>query len=127
MTAREEVTRLLVDYLPPAILVIPYARELDAVAKPTVMPRLDKVRPSTDANGWLTYEYGLVLLAAQTVAGPADDELEDLLLDVLFALEQASEAGITWTEARRAAYPPDNPSNPAFEVPITVTIKKESA
>lgn len=127
MTAREEVDALLVAYLPPGVLVLPYAREIDPPSKPTVMLRLDKVRPSTDANGWLTYEYALVLLAAQTAAGPADDELEDLLLDVLFATDQASEAGITWTEARRAAYPPDNPSNPAFEVPITVTIKKESA
>lgn len=127
MTAREEVTALLVDYLPPEVLVIPYARELDAVAKSTCMVRLDKVRPSTDANGWLTWEYALVLLAAQTTAGPADDELEDLLLDVLFALEQASQAGITWTEALRAAYPPDNPTHPAFEVPIVVTIQKESA
>lgn len=127
MTAREEVTTLLETYLPPEVLVVPYARELDAVTKSTVLVRLDKVRPSTDANGWLTFEYALVLLASQTVAGPADDELEDLLLDVWFALEQASAAGITWTDATRAVYPPDNPTNPAFEVPISVTIQKESA
>lgn len=129
MTARSIVTDLLVTNLPSSAYVIPYAREIDPPSMPTVMIRLDKIGPSTRAAGWLEFEYALVLIAAQQTPGPADDELEDLLFDVFHALgiASSSSAGITYASATRAVYPPDNPSNPAFEVPITVTVQRESA
>ena len=101
--------------------VIPYARDIDPPSKPTVMVRLDEVRPSGAATTW-NCRFGLVLVTPQTTAGPADEELEGFLIDVLFALVQAE--GLSWTNATRAIY---NESNPAFEVACdyTAQISKE--
>jgi len=122
VSARGALTDALETLLPPDVAVIPYAKQIDPPAKSTVMLRLDKVRPSTATNGHLDYDFALVLIAATTTTGTADDELEDLLSDVLFALEKDHGLAVTWTEATRATYAD---TNPAFEVPTTVTTAKE--
>ena len=124
MTARAALHDALAALLPPDVELLPYAREIDPPSKSTVMLRLDTVKPSTAAGGLRDYTFALVLIGAKLTAGRADDELEDLLDDVLFALEKDHGLAVTWSEARRAVY---NESNPAFEVPIVVTITKESA
>lgn len=122
MTARTQFYALLEEHLPEDVVLLPYARDIDPPAKPTVMVRIDQVAPSTVAGGLRDYRFGLVLVAAKTTAGPGDDELDGLLEDVLFALEQASSAGITWSTANRATY---KEANPAYEVTASVTINKE--
>ncbi len=123
MTARTEVVALLLATLPPDITILPYAREIDPPAQPTVMVRIDEVRPSPAGFGLQNYEFALVLIAAKTAPGPADDELDVLLDDVLHALgKPAIPVGVTWTSAKRATY---NDTHPAYEVAISVTAVKE--
>lgn len=124
MTARTEVVTLLEAVLPADIDVIPYARNIDAPARSTVMVRVDRVTPSPAGAGLRVYELGLILIGAKTTAGPADDEVDLLLEDVLHALSrQEVPNGVTWTEARRATYGEPDGTNPAYELSLTVTVQ----
>lgn len=122
-TARNQVVALLAGVLPADITVLPYARQIDPPSRPTVMVRVDEVRPSPHANGFRDYGFALVLVSHLTAAGPADDELDGLLEDVLYALEQdAIPNGVVVGTATRATYAE---TSPAYEVALTVTITKE--
>lgn len=127
MTARAELVTLLEATLPADIDVIAYAHNIDAPSASTVMVRVDSVAPSPAGAGLRLYTFGLVLIAAKTTAGPADDELDALLEDVLAALtSQAIPNGVAWTGAQRAAYGEPDPTNPAYEVAVNVTAQIES-
>jgi chitinase len=125
MSARSALHDLLGGALPIDVDLIKYSREIDSPLKSTVMIRVDEVAPSTAASGLRDYQFALVLIAAKTAAGAGDDELDALLEDVLFALDQVGEAvaGVTWSSAKRATY---NENNPAYEVAVSVTVEKES-
>lgn len=123
MTARAELTAVLRGELTADIDVIAYARNIDAPTRSTVMVRVDQVNNDSPAAGLRVYQFALVLIAAKTTAGPADDELDLLLEDVLAALtSQAIPNGVVWSApATRATYGDPDPTNPAYEVPVTVT------
>ena len=87
------------------------------------MVRVDTVAPSPIPNALREYTFGLLLLTPLTRPGAADDELDGLLEDVLFALEgSAVPNGIVWSKAERATY---EDKFPAYEVTLTVHITKE--
>lgn len=124
--AREHIVTILTGALPSDVVVIPYARDIDPPSKSTVMVRIDTLRPSRAAGGLWQVDAALVLIAARTTPGPADDELEALLQDVLYALNREDVAtALSWTEAKRAVYGEPDPTNPAFEVAVTTHITKE--
>lgn len=105
MTARAAVTAILTETGKlPGVDVLAYARNIDPPERSTVMVRTDEVRPSEAAEGLQDYHIALVLLAARVEPGPGDDELDALLEDVLYVVTSsyAADAGITWTQARRA-------------------------
>ena len=109
--------------MPPGVDVLGYARQIDPPARPTVMVRVDEViRPPALPSGCRAYRFALVCIAAQTdPGGPADDELDGLLEDVLHALDTGTD--LTWENATRAVY---NDTNPAYEVAVTVHTIKEN-
>lgn len=118
MTARDEVVTTLdaaLNVTPGTAVVMPYAREIDPPALPTVMVRIDEVRVSTNPQAWRDYRFALVLVPTKTAPGPADDELDGFLEDVLFAIDGADT--IQWEVAHRATYN----ELPAYEVILTVT------
>lgn len=125
---RADLRAALVANLLPASAynVIAYSRNIDPPAKPTVMLRFDGLTPGPVLGTWV-FKWALVLIAAKTLPGPGDDEIDDLLVDVVHALDQVGAAvpGITWSEATRAVYPPDTQTNPAYEVAVTVAAQKE--
>lgn len=128
-TARAALADLLIEHLPEDVTVEPYATNIDAPQVDTVMLRLDEVG-NGNARGITAYKFALVLIGANAETGPGDDELEELLEDVLFALEQVMQTGaaVTWVPpARRVAYgkSEETPTNPAFQVDVIVGIKKE--
>lgn len=127
MTPRQLLTEALTGILPADVDVIPYSHNIDAPSASTVMVRFDRATPSPAAGGARLYQFTLIGIAAKTTAGPADDELDMLLEDVLAAIDGASTAGINWTEAVRGTYGEPEPTNPAFEVvcPITFAIESE--
>ena len=116
---------LVVDALqataPDGVQVEPYARVLDNVAKRTVMVRVDTVKPRRDvAQAHRTYGCAVLVIAPTTDAGPADDELDALLEDVLEAIELSPD--LDWSEAKRATL---DDIWPAYEITLTVTTTKE--
>lgn len=115
MTARTELVTELTATLPTSILVLPYARGIDPPTKPTVMVRVDQVTPSSNPQAQRDYQFALVLIATKTEAGPADDELDGLLEDVLYELDKSTK--INWTTAERATY---EEKFPAYEVTVTI-------
>lgn len=123
MSARSEVVTLLTAVLPTDVDVIPYARDIDPPVLDTVLVRLDRVIPSPAGEGLRVYEIALVLVGRLTTAGPADDNLDGLLEDVLAALSRTEiPNGVTWSEARRATYGEPDGTNPAYELSLAVTV-----
>ena len=122
MTARNEVVTLLDGILPTDVDVIAYARNIDPPKRSTVLVRVDEVVPNPLPQVWRGYRFALVLVAAKTDAGPADDELDGLLEDVLHAIDTSDT--ITWDKASRAVY---QDTNPAYEVVLNVPFSKEQS
>lgn len=125
-SSRQLLTGMLDAALPGDVTFLPYYREIDPPEASTVMLRLDGVDPS-GVIGHRRYRYSLVLIAAKAATATGDDELEALLEDVLYVLEKDHTAGLalTWAPATRGVYPISNPTQPAFEIPITATFQKQ--
>lgn len=121
--ARDEVVALLTAALPVGITVMPYSRSVDSISGDTVMVRIDEVTPSPIPNAQRQYTFALLLLVPQTTAGSADDELDAVLEDVLFALESSNiPNGVVWTKATRATF---EDKFPAYQVDLVAHITKE--
>lgn len=121
--ARDEMVGLLQALLPSDIDVMPYAKNVDAIARSTVMVRIDEVTPSNMPQALRQYVFALLLLTPLTTAGPADDELDALLEDVLLALESSvNDNRAIWSKATRATY---EDKFPAYQVDVVVHTKKE--
>lgn len=126
VAARDAIAGALTAALPAnEYAVIPYARNIDPPRRPTVMVRIDRVIPSRAASGLWRVEGALVIVGAKTQGQSADDDLDNALADVLFALgNPAVASALTWTEATRGGYPDPDPTNPAYEVAVnTETVK----
>ena len=128
MTARDEVVSALTAHTTAGkrlegVNVIPFARSIDPPAKPTVLVRVDDVTPDRNPVPavWRTYGFALILVPTQAEPGPADTELDALLEDVLYALDQDTQ--LTWTKATRATYQDTN--YPAYQVDLVVPFTKE--
>lgn len=115
MTLPRSLILTALDALTPEHQLVAYSRDLTPT-RTTVMVRVDEVAPTPDRM-LRQYRAALLLLTPRTdPAGPADDELDALLEDVLHALDRAV-AGIVWESARRVVYAD---VLPAYEVTITV-------
>lgn len=126
MTARDTVVGALQAQtgigLPLAgVRVIPYMRDLDPPAKPTVMVRIDEVVPSPFPQVWRIYRFALVLIPTMTKVGDADEELDALLEDVLYAVDQPTN-DLTWSAAKRATF---EDKYPAYEVTLDLGFNSE--
>jgi hypothetical protein len=124
MEARDDLVAILAGVLPPTYGVEPYARNVGNIAAPTVMLRLDELRPSAYAGGHLDVDAALLVIGPETEPGTGDEALEDALQDVLFALDQSDK--LLWKSARRAMYGEPDPMFPAFEISVQITTKKEA-
>lgn len=117
MTARSTLVAGLREFLPSDVRVMPYAEQIDPPRRPTVMVRIDVVQPLLNApSAARTYQFALVLIPTKCDAGPADDELDRLLEDVLFALESDA-SPLTWSRAERGTY--QGSTYPAYEVTVS--------
>lgn len=99
--------------------LIGYSRDITPT-RTTVMVRIDEVTPTVDAIA-RKYTAALILVTPLTNPnGPADDDLDALLEDVLYVVDNAP--GLTWTAAKRGTYATSDgiPICPAYEVTITV-------
>lgn len=117
MTARQELVTALEAVVPSTMKVMPYARDIARPSRPTVMVKVDTVRPMPEAR--LThrlYSFQLVLLGpSEDTHGPGDDVLDAALEFILDALDQGDSMATLprWSEARRAVY---GETIPAYEI-----------
>lgn len=120
--ARAALVAALAPNLPSDVDLIPYARGIDLPAQGTIMVRLDSIAP---AGALLEYGFELLAIAAGSLPGPADDEVEDLAADLIYALELTP--GVTWSKATRSIYAKsadDLGGVPCFLVPVVITIER---
>lgn len=119
---REQLRALLAANVVPAgsWQVLKYARAIDPPPIPTVMIRLDQIERGEEW-GTRVYRYALIAITGkQTIEGAADDELEDVVEDVLLALDKATDGlAITTGIGKRGVYAE---TMPAFEIPIEVKV-----
>lgn len=133
MIARDEIVDVLEasPALPSAEYAIePYARNITPPQLPTIMVRVDELRPSRAVGAMWDVTAALIVIEPQTTPGPADESLDAALADVLFALDTEELAEkLRWTVAKRitfkASEEPEAPSFPAYEITIeTLTVKE---
>lgn len=115
-TPRQALTQVLSDTSLAAYDLVPYARDLTP-DRATIMIRVDGVTPTNDQL-MRRYRFGLVLVTPRVdPGGPADDELDALLEDVLHVLDNTGPYEITWQTADRATYA--DARLPAYEITVT--------
>lgn len=126
MSSRAVIIAQLAPELPDTVDLIGYARQIDPPARPTVMVRVDELAPAPEQHQRDTTAALVCIVPASVVDGDqlaaaVEDELEELLEQVLYALElEDVTAAIRWTSAKRAVYGEPEPTNPAYEVTVTV-------
>lgn len=122
---RSAVATVLTAALGDTATVMPYARQVDTISRRTVMLRIDRVNREPRAPlAERRYTFALVLLTPLTTpTGPADDDLDAFLDDVLDAIDAAQHLP-SWTEARRAVY---DERLPAYEVDLPVKFNTNQA
>lgn len=84
------------------VRVRPYATGLGTITGPTVLVRVDTITPAALPHAWLTYEVALAVLSGLSDLSAAEDELDALLLDVLYAVDECDQ--LTWDRATRATF-----------------------
>jgi hypothetical protein len=111
--ARSALVDALVGVLPADVDVEGYARlNLSTISRPRVLIRLDEVRPEVSSQGHRRYTFAVVLVTPLTETPAADDQLDALLEDVLFALESLTTVG--FESATRAVF--DATETPCYEL-----------
>lgn len=121
MTARQLVVDELRLRLPEDEVDVGLATAgLGTLTRAAVRVRVDTVRPSTNPQAWHTYDLALVIVSALQDAEAAEAELDDLLLDVLFAVEDTE--SLVWTTATRVTV---DDSLHGYQVALTVHLTKE--
>jgi hypothetical protein len=119
MTARNQVVATLAQLVTDDIDVKPYAEEIARPPVPTVMVRVDTVRPTPEARH-THRDYGITLILLPTsedTSGPADDELDDFL-----DKGAGAEMLPRWSTATRGVY---QETVPAYEIACTITAEKQ--
>lgn len=125
MTPRQYVAGVLTDHLPPGVRLLPYARNVDNPTRDTVMIRADEVTPfgAAPLSGHRVYRFTLICVGKLTDdTGPADDGADELLEDVLHAVDTSDQ--LEWTRAVRGAWLDTN--HPAWDITLEATYRKET-
>lgn len=120
-TPRELIVQALKAAAPATVSVVAYGDTASPQKRSQALVRIDEVAPEPTApQAMWVFTYGVVLIASKTHPGPADDELDKALVDVLHAIEKAD--GHTWTRAVRATF--EETKIPAYEITVQVHITK---
>lgn len=119
-TARALLAEVLEPLAADDLSVESYLRAPDTVAKRMVLISMEEVAPATAGLGMRDYQAQLVVVVPTTTTGPADDDLDQLLDDVLDLLDSNDiPNAVTWSKAKRGTY--KDGVSPAFLVDVTVT------
>lgn len=108
--SRAELALILSTGLP-TVDVVPFPR-VDTPNARRVVIGTAKVEPAGVACAWRTASFDVWCVSPYSDPGPADDDLEQLLSDVLDVLDAA---GVEWTTAERGVWVE---TYPAFRVTI---------
>lgn len=119
---RKQAADLLAGILPAGVRVIPHARNTPAPDRQTVMLRFDEVavHPQAPESHRLYTFTGIVITPMVDPTGPADDDLDDLLEQVLFALDESPH--LSWSRAVRGTWL--DTTAPCWEITVTSATPK---
>lgn len=127
--SRQVIVDLYTEHLPDEVDVLPYSRQIDPPAKPTLMVRVDVTRPGPEL-GTREHDVTLVLIAPGGLESDATEaELDALLEDVLQVLERNDTISnaVQWKSATRGSYGEPDPICPAYDISTTIRTEKEVA
>lgn len=113
----EALAPLAAEGAPRRVIVESYLRAPENLAARMVLISIEEVAPSPAASGVRLYTARLVVAVPTTKTGPADDDLDELLDDVLDLLSSAVPAAVSWTRATRGTY--KDGKSPAYLVDVT--------
>lgn len=117
-TPRTQIRLALQDALPPNVFQV-FARDAspDAITRPTVIVRMDKVRPAPNVGPTSrSYQAGLIVTVPEISPDKYATSLDLALEDVLYALDVSE--SLTWTEAGRVVLA--GTQTPGYEIVVTV-------
>lgn len=123
MSLRSDLAAALQPLLPANTKIVDVPRSLDGIEakKPVVMLYRDEVSKAPNAQGDYFNSFALWVVSPIINTIRAEDNLDDLLDDVLRALDQVS--WLNWSTAERSVFG-DNQA-PAYKVNLTVISNKE--
>jgi hypothetical protein len=111
--ARTDIGELL---MLPDVTVVPFSRNVDAPDRRTVIVEVDTVTPASTACPGVVVDLAVWLITPYTDPGPADDDLDAFLGDVVTVLDLA---GVNWTTAKRGVW---GESYPAYRMTVEVPL-----
>jgi len=121
---REHIIAGLKPLLPKKWALQPFSGVPDNIAVPTVILSLQSYsRAAIAPRAARTASFVLTVLEPKIAPGPADDALDDDLLDLLNAIDLLGEnAAITWSTAERGTAS----GQPGFDITTTFTYTLDS-
>lgn len=94
---------------------------LGNITGPTIIVGWDEITPGRVPGSWYDATLKVYLTTGKQQPGPADDEIDNLLSDVIWALEGPDD-GIRWTTGKRVVI--DDQTWPGWELTIETTTTK---
>jgi hypothetical protein len=119
-TARDKLAGLLKPLLPRGWAIVPYARNLDALSRTTVMLHATAIRPAPAApQGAVEVDYVVSVITHLTEPTKASEALDENVLDLMHALDSAD-----WLLIKEAT-PTEFQKQLAWDITITVITRKD--
>lgn len=120
--ARRQLAELLRPALGKMFDIFPVAEERDTYTKPTLLLKRSRVEPFR-TPGHLVNTFELYVIEPQTNTEVSEDSLDDLLDEVLEALDESTDS--LWTEAERITL--GQPGNPAYRITLTLHAERKAS
>jgi hypothetical protein len=101
--ARTYLSETLAPLLPRGWQIVPYADNVDTLSRPVVMLQQKRITPSANTPmGRHSVEFSVILLSPSTDVRKAEDDLDEQVDLLLYALEDLPT--LVWTNAERAVF-----------------------
>lgn len=100
-TTRDQLAAQLRERIPASWVIVPFSRNLDALAKTTVMLHATEIRPSSAAQGVLEVDYTISVISPLADVTEAQAQLDDDVLALLLSL-QSDAPGLVFKDAQPA-------------------------
>lgn len=127
MTARSELTALLIPLLPRDWKFVPNNRNIDVTSTPVLRLSQQSIqRHPTSPNSKLLVTFNLQIIAPGTDLARVEDDLDELVGLLLLVLETLPPA-VAWSGPADKVLTSQDGGNLAYDVPLTITVNKPTS